>query len=409
MNLLPIVYLIYMFISLYMLVMFILIYVRNRKTFFDFPTPKKKYTVSFIVPAYNEGKSIEESIKHILDIDYEGIIEIIVVNDCSTDNTREIVEKLKKKYPKIKLINNKVNLGNAAKAQNVGLKIAKGEIIAVVDADSFPAKDSIYKMIGFFDEPKVGAVTCPVLARNNEKFMERLQALEYKTISFSRKLLEYVDSIYVTPGPLALYRKEALVGINGFDEDNLTQDIESTWNLASKNWDRKMSLSTYVTSNVPNKFMPWFKQRRRWNIGGLQCIVKYRKHFFKKGMLGYFIIPLFVTGLFWGLLGLLIFFYLFTTNLTSKILFAKYSIATNTPIITLNEFYITPSFLNYLGIILFLIELVFLLIVLSILKEKIFQKEKLFTIPFYLFVYLVSYPFIMVDSVWNYFLGKRKW
>lgn len=409
MNILPIIYLIYMFISLYMLMLFILIYIRNKKTFFDYEKPLKKYSVSFVVPAYNEEKSIEDSLKHILEIDYPNILEIIVVNDCSTDNTRAIVEKIMKKYPKVKLINNKVNMGNAAKAQNIGLKIAQGEIIAVVDADSFPDKNSLSRMVGFFNDPKVGAVTCPVLVRNPTRFMEKLQSIEYKIISFQRKLLEYVDSIYVTPGPLALYRREALVEIGGFDEENLTQDIESTWNLASINWKRKMSLSTFVTSDVPKKFKEWFLQRRRWNVGGMQCLSKYKHHFLKKGMLGYFIIPLFAIGLFWGLLGLIIFSYLFITNLSSRLLFTKYSIEASAPLITFDEFYITPSFLNYLGILLFLFEVIFILIVLSILKEKIFQKEKLLTLPFYLFVYLVSYPFIMIDSTWNYFFGKKKW
>ncbi|MBR9704781.1 glycosyltransferase family 2 protein [Candidatus Pacearchaeota archaeon] len=386
-----------------------MIYIKNRKTMFDYPIPKKEYSVSFVVPAYNEGKSIEESLNHILDIAYSGVKEIIVVNDCSTDDTKKIVERMAKKHKKIRLVNNKKNLGNAAKAQNVGLKLARGEIVAVVDADSFPARDSIYKMVGFFDDSKVGAVTCPVLARNNKKFMEKLQALEYKTISFTRKLLEYVDSIYVTPGPLALYRKEALVGIGGFDEENLTQDIESTWAITAKGWQRKMSLSTYVTSNVPSKFMDWFRQRRRWNIGGLQCIFKYKKHFIKKGILGMFIIPLFIIGLVWGLVGLFLFSYLFVSNSISGLLFAKYTIETNTPLITFNEFYITPSFLNYLGVMIFLIEIIFLIFVLSVLKEKIFTKEKLIIIPSYLFVYLISYPIIMLESTVRYFLGFRKW
>jgi cellulose synthase/poly-beta-1,6-N-acetylglucosamine synthase-like glycosyltransferase len=409
MYLIPTLYLIYMFISLYMLILFIVIFARNKKSFFDYEIPIKNYSVSFIVPAYNEEESIEESLKHILSIDYPNIKEVIVVNDCSTDNTRLIVEKLIKKYPKIKLINNKKNLGNAAKAQNVGLKVAKGEIIAVVDADSFPDKESLYRMVGFFNDSRVGAVTCPVLVRNPNKFMEKLQSIEYKIISFERKLLEYVDSIYVTPGPLALYRRTALIEIGGFDENNLTQDIESTWNLASKEWKRKMSLSTFVTSDVPKKFKQWFLQRRRWNVGGLQCLAKYKNHFLKKGMLGYFIIPLFAIGLFWGLLGVVIFFYLFVTNISSKLLFARYSIEASAPLITMNDFYITPSFLNYLGIILFLFEVVFILVVLSILKEKIFQREKLLTLPFYLFVYLMSYPFIMIDSIWNYYFGKKKW
>jgi len=409
MKILPFFYLTYMFISLYLLVMFLLIYFKNKKTIFDYPVPDKSYSVSFIVPAYNEEKTIGDSIKHIFEIDYNNILEVIVVNDCSTDNTRKIIESLKKKYPKLILINNPKNLGNAARSQNIGLKYAKGEIIAVVDADSFPAKDSLKKMVGFFNDSKVGAVTCPVLARKQEKFIEKLQTMEYQTISFTRKLLEYVDSIYVTPGPLALYRKEAIFGINGFDENNLTQDIESTWHITKNGWDRKMSLSTYVTSEVPNKWKAWILQRRRWNIGGLQCIKKYWRDIGRKGMLGLFIIPLFIIGLFWGLIGIILFLYLFIKNTVSNLLLTTYSIQTGTPIITFNEFYITPSLLNYLGVALFILELIFLLFILSILKDKILKKENLFTIPVYLIVYLMIYPFLMVDAIINYFRGKRKW
>lgn len=409
MEIIPFVYLAYMFISIYLLAFFLMIYIRNKETFFDYPIAKKNYSVSFIVPAYNEGRTIQETISHIFEIDYPNIIEIIVVNDCSTDNTKEVVGKLLKKYPKLKLINNTKNLGNAARSQNVGLKAAKGEIIAVVDGDSFPAKDSLKKMVGFFDDPKVGAVTCPVLARNQNNFLEKLQAIEYKTISFTRKLLEYVDSIYVTPGPLALYRREAILGINGFDEDNLTQDIEATWRLTSRGWERKMSLSTYVTSQVPSKWKQWFLQRRRWNVGGLQCIFKYKKEIGKKGMLGLFIIPLFVIGLFWGLLGISIFIYLFISNAISRMLVTQYSIQTGTPVITLNQFYITPNFLNYLGVAMFIFELMFLFLTLSVLKEKILKKENLLNIPFYLIAYLMIYPFLMIDGIWSYFVGKRSW
>jgi poly-beta-1,6-N-acetyl-D-glucosamine synthase len=409
MDILPIIYLAYMFISIYMLSLFLMIYIRNKKSFFEYPKTNKNYSVSFIVPAYNEGKSITETIEHIFNIGYENIIEVIVVNDCSTDNTKEEVEKLLKKYQKLKLINNPKNLGNAAGSQNVGFKYAKGELIAVVDGDSFPAKESINKMAGYFDNPKVGAVTCPVLARNHEKFFEKLQAIEYKAISFGRKLLEYVDSIYVTPGPLALYRKKALIEIGGFDEKNMTQDIEATWHLAANGWDRKMCLATNVSSNVPNRFKAWFIQRRRWNIGGLQCIYKYRRDIGKKGMLGLFIIPFFIANLFLGLLGLCIFSYLLVSRIISKFLYTKYSIAAGTPLVTIDDFYITPDFLNYLGIILFIFGLIYVLMILSILNEKIWKKENILNIPFYLIIYLMVYPFIMVNSLYHAVKGKRIW
>lgn len=409
MEFLPYVYLAYMFISLYMLSFFIILYIKNKNRFFDYPTPKKNYSVSFIVPAYNESNTIKETIKHIFSIDYENINEVIVVNDGSADNTKEVVESLLKEYPRLRLINNKKNLGSAAASQNVGLKVAKSELIAVVDGDSFPARDSLKKMVGFFDDEKVGAVTCPVLVRNRDKFWGKIQAIEYIAISFGRKLLEYIDSIYVTPGPLALYRKKALDEISGFDESNMTQDIEATWHLAYNGWDRKMSLSTSVSSQAPEKIRAWWRQRRRWNIGGLQCIKKYWRVIGRKGMLGFFIIPFFIINLFLGLVGLSIFFYLLATRIISNYLLARYSIIANTPIITLEEFYITPSILNYLGLVLFLFGLIFILLIMSVLKENIKKRENILNIPFYLIFYLILYPFIMLNSLWHFARKKNVW
>ena len=409
MPILPYIYLGYMFISLYMLSMFLIIYFKNRKDIFSYPKSEKKYSISFIVPAFNEEKTIAETLKHIFELDYE-VNEVIVVNDKSSDNTLEIAEKLKNKYFNLIILDNKKNLGKAGSI-NRALEIAKSEIVAVVDADSYPDKDSVKKMIGYFDEEKVGAVTCPVVARNRDKFIEKLQAIEYKTIAFSRKLLDYVDSIYVTPGPLALYRREALIQIKGFDEKNMTEDIEATWHLTYAGWHRRMCLDTNVSTTVPSKFIGWFKQRRRWNIGGLQCIYNYRDSLLnpKRGMLGFFIIPFFILSTFLGLVGLSIFSYLISSRFISKFLFTRYSIIAGTPLVTLNEFYITPSILNYLGIILFILGLIFTLVVLSILKEKILIKQNLLNIPFYMIVYISFYPFIMISAILNIITGKRVW
>ncbi len=408
MAVLPYIYLGYMFISLYFLSFFLLLFFRNRKTFWKYPKAKKNYSVSFIIPAYNEEKTIVKTIKHIFASDYKNIVEVIVVNDGSTDKTREKVEKLLKKYPRLKLINNKKNLGNAAKSQNVGLKHAKGEIIGIVDADSYIAKDAVRKMMGFFNDPKVGAVTCPSRPINKKKFMERLQAIEYSVISFTRKLLDYVDCIYVTPGTLTLYRKKALKDIGGFDENNMTQDIEATWALTLKGWGRRMCLPTYVETTVPNKFRKWFAQRKRWNIGGLQCINKYKKYFLKKGILGFFIIPLFAISTFLGLVGLSIFVYLTLSRIINQYLLIKFSLVANTAIVTLGEFYFTPSVLNYLGIVLFIFGTLFTLLILLTLREMP-QKQKFFNILFFMLIYLSSYPFIMIASIYDLIFGKAKW
>jgi len=283
-------------------------------------------------------------------------------------------------------------------------------LIAFVDADSYPAKDSLKKMIGFFDDEKVGAVTCPILVRDANNFMEKIQEIEYKVIAFSRKLLGYVDAIYVTPGPLAIYRKEAIRQVNGFDGDNLTEDIEITWNIISKEWKREMCLSTEVTTTAPSKFKDWYKQRRRWTIGGIQCISKYKKSFFKKGMLGTFVLPFFVLQFFIGLLGLIVFVYVGTTKIISHFLMWAYSFEMDLPLLTMESFFITPSFLDYLGIILFVVGIAFNLFSLSMMKrEKFFKKEDLFHFIFFSVVYLSVYPFITLVAVYKYFKKEIAW
>ncbi len=397
-----------MFVSIYFLSLFLLLYRKNRKELFKYPEAKKQYSISVIVPAFNEEKTIKNTVLAILNAGYENLEEVLVIDDGSTDNTLKISRMLEKKYSKVRVYTKK-NEASKAAPLNFGLTKAKAELVAVVDADSYPAKGSFGKMVGFFDDDKVGAVTCVFSPRNRNKFFEKLQVIEYNIIAFTRKLLDYVDGIYVTPGPLALYRKSALKKIGGFDKNNLTEDIEATWHLAYAGYERRMCLDTYATTTVPTKFKPWYRQRRRWNIGGLQCISKYKKCFFKKGMLGFFILPFFMLQLFLGLLGLSIFVYLITTRVLRNYIFAEYSISVGTPLLTMNDFFVTPSFLNYLGIILFIAGAIFTILALFVMKERILKKQNFFNLFFYLLVYLAIYPFIMIAALYHFFRGTGKW
>ena len=406
MKILPIIYLAYMFISIYFLSLFLFLYFNNKKHLFEYPEAKKQYSISVLVPAWNEEKTIKDTIEHIFEVDYP-IKELIVLNDGSKDKTKEIVEKLLKKYPKLKLIN-KENTGKGD-SLNKGIAIAKGEIVVVVDADSYPSKDSFKKLVGFFDDEKVGAATCVFVPRQANKFLEKMQVIEYNFIAFTRKLLGYVDAIYVTPGPLAMYRKSSLKKVGGFDTKNMTEDIEITWRLTYAGYERRMCLATNATTTVPDNLGLWYRQRRRWNVGGLQCIAKYKKNFLKKGMLGLFILPFFIFQLFLGVLGLSIFFYLIITKIISNYLLVTYSIPVGIPLVTIENLFITPSFLNYLGIILFGVGLLFTLLVLSIMKDTVLKKQNIFNILFFSIVYLTVYPFLMISAVYNYFKREKKW
>lgn len=400
------IYLGYMFIAIFFLFLYLLLFVNNRKTLFDSPKTKKKYKISVLIPAYNEKDTIRETISAVFDVDYL-LEEVIVINDGSIDNTKEIVEGMMKKYPQLKLIN-KNNTGKGD-SLNKGIKMAKGELVVIVDADSYPAKDSFKKMVGFFDNEKVGAATCIFIPRNNKTFFEKLQDVEYHVIAFTRKLLGYVDAIYVTPGPLAMYRKKVVEEIGGFDSKNMTEDIEIAWRLTKAGYRREMCLDTYATTTVPKKFKPWYRQRRRWNVGGIQCVLKYKKDFFKKGMLGFFILPFFTLQLFLGLIGLSIFFYLLIRKIISNYLLVTYSVPVGVPVLTMDSVFVTPSFLNYLGIILFVAGFVFTILVLSVMKSGVLKRQSMFNFLTYFLIYLSIYPFIMITAIYNFIKKNYTW
>ena len=410
MSFIDTVFFIYIFIGLYMLSVLVIIYIPNRKKMFSSPASKPE-PVSIVIPCYNESNSIGKTVESLLKLDYpKEMIEIIIVDDRSKDNSVEIIKKYTKKYKNVRLIVNERNSGGAAEPTNIGVKAAKYDYIAVTDADSFPQRDALKKMIGFLQtDKKVGAVTCAVLSKNQEKFMQKLQTLEYVAIAFSRKLLDFVDAVYVTPGPFALYPKKTLMKVGLFDTTSMTQDIEIVWRLIANGYKARMCLATKVYSETPHKFRAWWKQRIRWNIGGLQSVNKYRKLLFRRGMLGAFIIPYFTLSLFIGLFGLGIFIYLLTRRVLVYYLSMSYSIYAQSTILTFQELTFAPSILNFLGASLFILGSAFTLIAIHTLKEKQLQHRNIFNILFYLLVYLAIYPLIMVTSITKFATGKYSW
>lgn len=399
----------YMFVGLYMLSLFFFIYINNRKKLFWYPEGKAE-PVSIIVPCYNGGKSIGKTIESLLELNYpKGMIEIIVVDDKSKDNTSEIVKRYTKKYSNVRLIVNSRNSGGAAEPTNIGIKAAKYDYIAVTDDDSVPEKDALLKMIGFLQkDKKVAAVTCAVLSQEPENFMQKLQAIEYNVIALNRKLLDCVDSVYVTPGPFALYKKSALIKVGLFDTKNMTQDIEIVWRLIYNGFKARMCLAARVLSLTPMGFKAWFKQRVRWNIGGTQTLLKYKKYVLRKGMLGAFIIPFFSMSLFLGVFGLGIFVYLWGRRLLVSYLSAKYSIYASTAIVTMQDLSFSPSILNYLGLVLFLMGLAFSVFALFLIRQNL-KHANVFNVMFYIIIYLAVYPSIMITGLYKLIRGKYSW
>ncbi|MBR9702052.1 glycosyltransferase family 2 protein [Candidatus Pacearchaeota archaeon] len=411
MEIITIVYLTLMFIALYMFSFFVIITLRNKERLFEFPHPKKIYSLSIVVPCYNEEGSIEKNIKSLLNSDYPGLEKIIVVDDCSKDNSFEIIKKLAQKYPKVMAVRTPKNTGNAAGSKNYGTKFVETELIGFSDADTHSNKDAISKMVGFFNDPKMSAVTSFVRVRNRDQnFFTKVQSLEYMIMGWSRKLLDFVDSVYVTNGPLSIYLTKYFREVGGFDETSITEDIEITWNMLNHGYKTAMSLDARVSTITPHKRGEWFRQRTRWGLGGLQAISKYRKMFFKKGMFGGFILPFVSLSIIVSLITFSFSSYLIIRSLLVRGLTATSSLASNISIFHFQKINLYPSVIIFYLIVLASFSLVYYNYVLYKTKyEEKLTIKRFFNLLFYMMVYSAMYPTVWFASIYRFIKKDHKW
>lgn len=410
-NFLTGVFLVYTFVGFYFMFLFLLIYFQNKKRVLTVPKMTKKYPISMVITCYKEGNSVGKAIDNLVNNGYDNLKKIVVVDDCSPDNSFEIIKKYEKKYPDLVMaVQTPKNTGCAAGAKNYGSKFVDTELIGFTDGDSYPEKGALKSIMGFFDNKNVGAVTSTVLVKNRNKLLLRIQAVEYIVIKFTRKLLGFIGSIYVTPGPLAVYRRSAFEKIGKFDERNLTEDIEITWRMLYNGYDVEMSVPSKVYSIAPDKFKDWFRQRVRWNKGGIQCIFKYMNTFGKRGMLGAFVLPFFVFSWLLGVFGLGMLLYRIIRTLVIRFLLTTYSVEAHTAVLRLEDVSLNPTILTYIGLVLLVVSVGYSLIALFSIREKSeHRKPTILTFIIFEFFYLLMYPIILIRSAYELAMGRKTW
>ncbi|MBU3904662.1 MAG: glycosyltransferase family 2 protein [Nanoarchaeota archaeon] len=263
--------------------------IKNWNVFFIDPKPIRYPSVTIAVPAMNEEKSISKTLKCLLNLDYPKKVNIIVINDGSTDNTLKIV----KTFP-VKIISKKKNQGKS-KALNDALKVCKTEIFGFIDAETFIEKDALIKMFGYFNDKKVGAVIPPIYVYKPTSCLEKLQQIEYVFSMMTRKVLTFINSLFVTPG-CAFYRTAVLKKIGGFDEKTMGEDLEVGLKINMNGYKIENSINTRVWTVVPKTIKQLIRQRVRWYRGIIYNAMKYRKLFFKKSDMGLFILPVLLAG-----------------------------------------------------------------------------------------------------------------
>lgn len=371
------------------------------------PKAHKYYKVSVIVPAYNEEKTIKKTIKSLLNLDYpKDKLEILIIDDGSTDNTYKIAKKFENKNLKVFTKKN----GGKGTALNFGLKKCTGELVGALDADSFVSRHALKRIIGYFNDKEIMAVTPSLKVYNPKTILQKVQMIEYLIGIFLRKAFALLGSIHVTPGPFSIYRKSFFDKYGGYDENNLTEDIEVALRIQSKKYIIENSETGSVYTVSPSSFRQLLRQRLRWYIGFTQNVIRYRHLFSKKhGNLGLFVLPGSFVSVFLVILLLFYSGFKFFRNTYRNLLNyyqIKFDLLTLLDL-KLDSFYLNISTVMFLSILSLIAGLAIVYFAKKISKEKTRIK---FSYVFFLMIYWVLFGFWWIASgVYKLSGRKVKW
>lgn len=400
----------FLFLGLYFEVFMLLTFLsgsaKERRTR---PAATNTPRVAIIVPCWNEQNTIDGTVRSLLALDYPSDkLQIILVNDGSTDNTKEVMDSYTDN-PQITVIH-KEN-GGKHTAINLGIEIAEdAEFVGCLDADSFVAPDALREIIPCFDKPGVAAATPAMSVFQPKNILEQMQNAEYIVGIAARHALSAVNGIYVTPGPFSFYRRSVIEEIGGFRHAHQAEDMEMALRMQRAGYEIENAPRARVYTKVPRSVPTLIKQRTRWTTGFLRNVMTDYRDLVgnpKYGVLGLMVLPLgfvaIVGGAFLFLvaLGSITLNLLRTYNLTSGIPLSY----TLMPRFSLEWFYAPITFLFVTSIVVGILSISLLLIGRHVSNTP----ARLFLgILGYSFIYAFIAPFWLIRSMYDVCTGKRR-
>jgi cellulose synthase/poly-beta-1,6-N-acetylglucosamine synthase-like glycosyltransferase/peptidoglycan/xylan/chitin deacetylase (PgdA/CDA1 family) len=253
--------------------------------------------VSILVPAYNERVGIERSVRSLAGLRYGGELEVIVVDDGSTDRTAAIVRSLIDEgnarssdspalagsdgvppvggLERVRLLR-QANAGKAA-ALNRALSIARHEIIVTVDADTVFEPGTLALLVQRFREPRVGAISGNTKVGNRRGLIGRWQHIEYVMgFNLDRRMYEVLGSTPTVPGAIGAFRRRALADIGGVSGATLAEDTDVTLDIGRAGWQVVYESRARAWTEAPSTIRGLYRQRSRWAYGTIQSMWKHR-------------------------------------------------------------------------------------------------------------------------------------
>jgi len=370
-------------------------------------------TVSMIVPCWNESKTVENTLISLLNLDYpKEKLSVLVVDDGSKDDTYAVATaaaaRLNKQegLARIEVVTQKN--GGKYTALNCGIAIAqtKGtQFIGCLDADSFVDKHALARMIPYFNNPEIMAVTPAMRVHEPKNILQYIQRAEYNVGIFTKRVFGMLNSIYVTPGPFSIFRTSVFKEIGVFKEAHNTEDMEIAFRIQSFGHRIANCHNAFVYTKTPDTIKKLHKQRTRWTYGFLKNAIDYKHIFFNKkyGHMGGFVLPAAIVGLALSLAIAADFIYHIGNSIATTI--QKISIVGWTaPHFTFNWFFINTETTTLLAIVLLAITVTIVSLGKFIAEGTAKpSRDMLYFIVFYGFLA----PLWLSKAVYNVALSKK--
>lgn len=237
-------------------------------------------SVTAIIPAFNEEKNIERTIKSVFS-QTKRARKIIIIDDKSTDGTLKVLNK----FHSLTIIKNNRRLGKAASINQV-LSLIETDLALIVDADTELEATFIEKACKEFSEKDIVAVSGFVLPSESSPntFIKNARLVEYVYSQTTlKKGQNMINGLFVLSGCCSVF-KTSIIQQTGFPEDTVTEDLDLTW-LLELNGYRTSTIDAYASTVEPEGLIAYISQIRRWYMGFFQCLSKYNTALFSKNPL----------------------------------------------------------------------------------------------------------------------------
>jgi poly-beta-1,6-N-acetyl-D-glucosamine synthase len=244
--------------------------------------------VSVMIPAWNEEVGLLGTIKTLLNSTYKNM-EIVVVNDGSTDNSDALMRRFIAKYEqamqgippeeRIRIVYHYKENGGKGSALNRAVELSHGDILLSIDADCVVDRHAVESFVDAFRNPKVMAAVGNVKIGNTRTFIGQLQYLEFLFGFFFKKSDSLLNTIYIIGGAAGAFRREVFQRFR-YSTTNITEDIELSMCIQDAGWKMVYCPKAIIYTEGAETLAGLQKQRNRWCHGRLQCFIEKRHMFF---------------------------------------------------------------------------------------------------------------------------------